>query len=266
MKLLESRTQKNGINLEGQLRQALHRFPSVISDAHLQETILQAGKAACQRQNRRRISFARFLWKQIPLIGWKLWCIQGIFLLSAYGVLSDFSDYLKAPLRLAKLLFCLSIAVFMTALPLLYRSARWRMQEIEAAARFSSIKLLLSKLIVIAIGDLSLLGGIFLTALVKTSLRADTIVIYLCFPFLLAGGGCLFMLGHFPPGRFLTGCLLFCSALALTFAFLPEQRRLLFQPTFSAGWAVVCGLLFAFCAHQIRYLIKTSTYVEMQLT
>ncbi len=128
MKLLESRTQKNGINLEGQLRQALHRFPSVISDAHLQETILQAGKAACQRQNRRRISFARFLWKQIPLIGWKLWCIQGIFLLSAYGVLSDFSDYLKAPLRLAKLLFCLSIAVFMTALPLLYRSARWRMQ------------------------------------------------------------------------------------------------------------------------------------------
>lgn len=154
----------------------------------------------------------------------------------------------------------------MTALPLLYRSARWRMQEIEAAARFSSIKLLLSKLIVIAIGDLSLLGGIFLTALVKTSLRADTIVIYLCFPFLLAGGGCLFMLGHFPPGRFLTGSLLFCSALALTFAFLPEQRRLLFQPTFSAGWAVVCGLLFAFCAHQIRYLIKTSTYVEMQLT
>lgn len=252
--------------LEEQLTQSLHQVPSVSGDSHLQATILLARKEAGKKQNRTRISFSRFLGKQISYIGWRLWILQGIFLLAVYGVLSDFSDYLKSPLHLAKLLFCLSIMVFMTALPLLARSFRWRMQEVEAAARFSSVKLLLAKLVVIGIGDMFLLSGIFLTALAKTALPADTAVIYLSFPFLLAGSGCLFMLGHFPPGRFLAGSILFCSSLMLAASVLPGQYYFLFYPSFSAVRCILCALLTAFCAYQLRYIIKTSSYGEMQLT
>ncbi len=253
------------INMEQRLRQSLHQPAPAVNDAHLRATILRSRKEVLQRQNRKRISFARFLGKQIPLIGWKLWGFQAVFLLSVYGVLSDFSDYLKSPLHLAKLLFCLSVVVVMTALPLLYRSFRYQMQEIEAAARFSSVKLLLARLIVISIGDLSLLGGILLAALAKTSLSADSAVIYLCLPFLLSGSGCLFMLGHLPPGRFFAGSLFFCFALILVTAVLPGQYALLFHPSFSAVRGILCVLLSVFCAHQFRYLIKTSSYEEMQI-
>lgn len=261
----ESGMPEREMHLEQKLMHSLHQTSLAVNDTHLRTTILLSRKEVFQKQNRKRISLARFLVKQIPLIGWKLWGFQAVFLLSVYGVLSDLSDYLKSPPRLAKLLFCLSIMVVMTALPLLYRSIRWQMQELETTTHFSLIKLLLARLIVIGIGDLSLLGGILLTALAKTSLSADSAVIYLCLPFLLSGSGCLFMLGHFPPGRFLAGSLLFCSALILVFAGLPLQCALLFHPAFSAVRIILCVLLFAFCAYQFRYIIKFSSYEEMQL-
>ena len=251
--------------IEQKLSQSLQQVPSILDDSHLQAVTLLVRQEICRKQMRKRISFTCLLRKQIPLIGWKLWGLQGLFFLAVYAVLSDFSDYLKSPLHLAKLLFCLSVMVVMTALPLLYRSFRYRMQEIEAAARFSSVKLLLARLIVISIGDLSLLGGILLAALAKTSLSADCAVIYLCLPFLLSGSGCLFMLGHLPPGRFFAGSLLFCSVLILVTAVLPGQYALLFHPSSSAVRVILCVLLSVFCAHQFRYIIKISSYEEMQL-
>lgn len=251
--------------LEEELRKALHQIPSETNDVHLYATILLARKEACRKQNRSRVSFTRFLCRQIPLIGWKLWSVQAVFLLLACGILSDSSEYLKSPLRLAKLLFCLSITVFMTALPFLYRSVRYRMQEIEAATHFSSVRLLLAKLIVIGIGDISLLVSIFLATLVKMSLSPDITVIYLCFPFLLSGSGCLFMLGHFPPNRFFAGSFLFCFGLILVFAVLPGQYALLFYPSFSMIRTVLCVLLFAFCAYQLHYIVNISSYEAMQI-
>lgn len=247
------------------LLQSFHQLPPWSIDARLQAAILSAKREASQKQRRQRISFARFLGKQLPGIGWKLWSLQGLFFLSVNAFLSDAAEYLRSPLRLAKLLFCLSVAVFMTALPLLYRSIHYRMQEVEAATRFSSVKLLLAKLIIVGIGDLILLCGIFFAAMAKTSLSADTTVICLCFPFLLAGGGCLYMLGHLSPNRFLAGSLLFCTALLLVFSFLPEACAFLFQPAFAAAQIVSCALLLTFCAKQIHYLISLSSYEELQL-
>lgn len=252
--------------LEQQLRQSLHRFPSTASETHLHATILLVRRETCQKQRRRRISLIHFLGKQLSFIGWKVWIVQAIFLLSVYGVFSDLFDYLRNPFRLAKLLFCLSVAVFMTALPLLYRSVRYRMQEIEAATRFSSVKLLLARLIAIGIGDITLLCGIFLFTLVKTSLPTDSAIFYLCFPFLLAGGCCLFMLGHFPPGKFLAGSFLFCSALILAFSVLPGQHAFRHLPPSPAARFILCALLAAFCAKQLLYITKNSSYEEMQLT
>lgn len=254
------------ITLKQQLRRSLHQNPAAADPAQLRVTTLLSRQELCRKQKRQRISFPCFLRKQLPLIGWKLWCAQCLLFLAAYGILSDFPDYLTSPLHLAKALFCLSIAVFMTALPLLYRSVRFRMQEIEGTTRFSTTKLLLARLIVIAIGDFALLCGIFLAVLGKTSLSADSAVIYLCFPFLLAGSGCLFMLGHFPPGRFLAGSILFCSALILLCSVLPGQYAFLLHSSFFVELYILCALLFVFCAYQLRFIIKASDYTEMQIT
>lgn len=197
-------------------------------------------------------------------MGFKVWIIQGIFLFLINGILSRLYGYLLTPQNVIKLLFGLSVLVFMTVLPFIYRSVRYQMHEIEAAARFSSVKLLLSKLIVIGIGDISLLGGIFLTTMVRTALPAANTALYLCFPFLLAGSGCLFMLGHFHPRQFLMGSLLFCSILVIAFCAIPGQYLFWFQQTFTAVWFVICILLIIFCAEQLRFIIRDSSYTEIQ--
>ncbi len=255
----------NRKTLEDELKLVLRETPAPTDKAHLERTLLLARKETLQKQNRKRISFGWFLQKQLSYIGWKIWGMQCLFLLVTVGFFPGFSGDPINPLHLAKLLFCLSVAVLMMALPLLYRCVRYRMQEIEAASRFSSVKLLLAKLIVIGIGDLVLLCGIFLAAAIKTSLPTDSVVFYLCFPFLLACGGCLFLLGHLPPHLFFMGSLALCTALMLGCSILPERYAFFLQSASPAGRAAVCALLFVFCAMQLRYIIYTSSYTETQL-
>lgn len=263
---MKSKPFDNEKQLEQKLKQSLHQIPSVSNDAHLHTTILLAERESCQKQRQERISFARFLAKQTRFIGRKIWIVQGVSLFVMIVLIPRFyGDFLTLQ-QMIKRLACLSILIFMTALPLLYRSVRYRMQEIETASRFSGVKLLLARLILIGIGDICLLTGIFLTGTINTLLPADSVFFCLCFPFLLSGSVCLYMLGHLTPEKFLAGSLLFCSFLAVLFALIPGQYMVLYQPSLSAFWALLCAFLLALCVHQLRYIIKTSSYEELQLT
>lgn len=254
------------MQLEQRLKQALHQTPCAANDTHLHTTILLAEREVCLKQRQERISFAHFWGKQIGLIGWKIWIVQGISLFAMNVLIPRFYEDPITLQRMIKRLVCLSILVFMTPLPLLYRSARYRMQEIEAASRFSGVKLLFTRLIVIGIGDICLLTGIFLTSIINTLLPADSVVFCLCFPFLLSGSVCLYMLGHLAPRQFFVGSLLFCSFLVLLAAVIPVQYAFLYQPSLSAVRALLCAFLLVLCVRQLRYIIKTSSYEELQLT
>ncbi len=251
--------------LEVKLEQSLQQIHAAIDEEHFARTITLVQKEVSLRQRRERVSFAYFLRKQIKFMGFKIWIVQGIFLLCTIHLLSRFYGLRVSPSNMIKLLFSISVLVCMSVLPFLYRSVRYQMQEIEAASRFSCTRLLLAKLIVIGIGDFSVLGGIFLTTMVWTSLPADSAFLYLCFPFLLAGSVCLFMLGHFAPRQFLIGSFTFCSALVLMFCLLPGHYAVLFQQSFSAVWMMICTLLFLCCVNQVRGIIRSSAYTETQV-
>lgn len=254
-------------DLETKLGRSLQ--PPVTADKkHFADTCLLAEKEFCLRQKRERISFIPFLSAQIKYIGWKIWLGQGGFLLLSSNMFSRFygGDYLKSPLHMAKLLFCLSVLVFMTALPFLYRSVRYRMQEVEAATRFSCVKLLMAKLAIVGIGDIFILSGIFCVTMWNTSLQAGSILLYLCFPFLLAGSGCLFLLGHFTPEQFFAGSTGGCAFLLFAASVLFRQDTLSLFHSFSTGWIAVCGFLVIFCIRQCRYILYRSAYTEMQLS
>lgn len=257
----------NNRDFEKILKQAMHQPPTINSREHLEYTCLLAEKEICQRHARERISFIRFLAAQIRFIGWKVWAVQGIFLLAVCTVLTSIygNYFFERPHTMAKVLFCLSVIVCMTAIPFIYRSVRYQMQEIEAAAYFSSVKLLTAKLMVIGIGDIFILTGIFITTIIKTSLQAGSATLYLCLPFLIVSSICLFLLGHFTPKNFFAGSIGFCSFLIIVCAVLPTRFESLFQQSFSIGWMAVCTLLTAFCIQQFRYILYRSAYTEMQI-
>ena len=116
-------------DFENHLRRSLHQCPVGAEGEHYEKTLLLARGEAHKRQRRARISFAGFLGAQIRFIGFRIWGAQGIFLLAASLILSGMYGGVINPYYLTKLLFCLSVLVFMTALPFLYRSVRWQMQE-----------------------------------------------------------------------------------------------------------------------------------------
>ena len=153
--------------LEKNLKQSLQQAPAGIHEKHLENTILLARKEAGLRKRRKRISFMGFLSGQIAFIGWKIWIIQGFFLCILHGMLVRFYEYYVTPQTMVKLLFCLSILVFMSVLPLLYRSVRYQMQEIEAVSRFSCGKLLLSRLLIIGIGMVYVSNMVFINNVVE---------------------------------------------------------------------------------------------------
>lgn len=251
--------------LEKKLKQALCQPHTIANEKHLQNTILLVKEEACQKKKRERISFSRFLIMQTKYIGWKIWSVQGIFLLFISYLLSRFYDYRESPQFVTKLLFCLSILLFMTALPFIYRSVRYQMQEIEAATRFSCVKLLMAKLIIIGIGDIFMMSGIFFTTIIKTSLQADSVILYLCFPFLLVSSGCLFMLGHFTPKHFFAGSMGLCLFFIIIIPGILGQYEVIFQQSFSVRWLVVCVMLISFCIWQFHYIIYRSCYTEKQI-
>ncbi|NBJ93761.1 hypothetical protein [Parablautia muri] len=251
-------------NFKKRLTKALHQSPFRPDENHFGKTLLLARNQACQKQSRVRISFTHFLFLQIKFTGWKIWSIQGGILLAVLYAFSHFFHNAVHPQYMAKLLFCFSVLLLMTAIPFLYRSARYHMQEIEAASRFSSVKLLIARLLVIGFGNIFMLSGIFLAAIFKTSLGIGSTVLYLGFPFLFVCGVCLFMLGHFTPKHFLAGSMGICTL--LLFSAIPKQHALLFRQSFSPGWLLLCALLLAFCIQQFHYIIYYSHYTEMQIS
>lgn len=191
--------------------------------------------------------------------------MQGTLLFAVCWLLSHLfgQGYWKDPQSVAGLLFCLSVLIFMTAPPFLYRSIRYRMQEVEAAARFSSVRLLMARLIIIGIGEAALLSGILLTAPVKTALLPSSAMVSILFPFLLASSGCLYLLGHVCPRQFLAGSMGLCGFLLMVLSLAHRHFHLFFR--LSPGWIGICTLLIAFCCHQFHHILHNCAYAEMQV-
>lgn len=247
--------------LKNRLTQFYIAPESSVGEAAFRKTLALAQEEVRQKQRRQRISFPRFLALQIRFLGWRVWAVQGSLLLTAAGVLRLFlgRPFWEDTHAAAELLFCLSMLVFLTAPPFLYRSVRYRMQEVEAAARFSSVKLLMARLILLGMGDLVLL--LLLTAAARTATESP--VFYVWLPFLLASGGCLFLLGHTSSRQFLAGSMGLCFLLTVLFSAADRLYRL--PLPVSPVWTVLCLLLAVFCAQQLHYLMYHSPYAEMQV-
>lgn len=252
--------------LEIRLKKALRPDEDGINAAHIQQVIMMARQEYAHKAQRKRTGFGAFLISQVRFIGWRIWVVQGAFLLLLCGCFSTvLGEYLLySPRRVALLLCCLAIAVSMTAVPFIYRSIRYQMDEVEMATRNSSGRLLVAKLLVTGLGDGLTLACIFGMTTLKTSLRVDSIALYLVFPFLLASCGGLYLLGHLPMERFMPASL-GMGAVLLTGVFLLSQLYpAFFEQIFSAGWAAVCIALALFGAKQVQHLMEQSSFGETQ--
>lgn len=232
---------------------------------HMQETICLVKKEIVRKAKRRHLSFWGFLKMQMRFVGWKIWTLQGIILGFIYLFMSDFFGkyYMENPGFLIKLLMVLAIVVLMTAIPFFYRSIYCRMQEVEAVTYVSSVRLLMARLLIVAIGDGVLLGSVYAIAIVNSVMPKLLIFLCLSLPFLTVCNGCLFMAGHLKPKHFLHGSIGLCM---VTIGLLWYKGRWL-ESLFQNGvyGLLISGLLTILCIYQIGNM-QDFSYTELQIS
>lgn len=252
----------NSLQQKERLRSALHNVPT----GQPGRDFLQAvGQEA--RTHRPRIGFCTFLGMQVKFMGWKIWLFQGGLLALMLAVIHGFcgSHFWRYPSGINGLVCVLSFLVSATALPIVIRSRQYRMQEVEAASRMASARLLLAKLLLVGAGDLAMLLGILLTAVVKATLDVGSVSLYLLFPFLLASTGLLFLMARLDVRYLLPGSVGMYAVLMGSVLILRQLWPAFSAQRFSLGWGLVCVGLLGLCAVEIRQILENSHFAEMQL-
>lgn len=235
---------------------------------HLSKVITLAHLECTKKGKGRRMNSAGFLLSQIKYTAWKIWLVQGLILIVLCMALSACfgTSFINISQHVAVLLCGSAILVLMTAIPFIQRGLRYQMHEIEAAAMFSSAKLLAAKLLIIGIGDSVMLGCVLLLVLFKTTTNIGTAFLYLMLPFLTVTSAFLYLLGHVPAHRFSGYCGCIGAVVFMIVSGLSYLNPAITKMTFSVSWGFVYFILAIFCIYQLHYIMRRSSYTEVQFS
>lgn len=248
--------------LKQHLRSALNPSYIQADPSHLEQTLLRTRQELYRKSSRKRIGFSAFLMMQIRFTGWRIWLAQGALAILLCSILSaSFEQMHVYEIRyIFKYLCVTALLAVLTAVPFICRPLHYKMNEIEAAAFFSSARLLTAKLMIVGTGDVFMLGVVLFLTIQKTQLNAGSVFLYLAFPFLAAVSMLLYLIGHLPAksfsSYFLGSCMLLFSGMLLLSRACPN----VFQQSFSIFWTAVCTVLLIFCTSQFRYIIHHYDY------
>ena len=247
--------------LEAGLRTALHHTGHSADPAQIRETVSLA--QASLKAPPKRLSYWGFLGTQVRFIGWKLWLFQAaVLMLMTVLFRSLYHSIFDHPQAIGAALSGCSFLVFLTALPFLYRSKRYQMCELEMATRVSGLRQLGVKLMIIGIGDFSMLLSLFCFALVKTELHPGSLCLYLLLPFLSSTSGLLYLIGHTPVSKLAQNSVVVCAGFFLGFVLL---KTIVSSRNHTLAGSIACVLLFFACVYQTHSIFYHSSYEEIQL-
>ena len=147
-----------------------------------------------------RISLFETFVRLQRFISWKIWLVQGMCFIFLAGILIGISNQKTGPggfmdPRLI-CIFCGSLPFI--SIPFIYRSAKYKMSEVEMGTFFSYSRQILARLIVIAFGNVCMIIGS--TVICLTRLYADimTTIAFGMIPFLFINTIILLILSHVP--------------------------------------------------------------------
>ena len=253
--------------LEEQLKSCFHAEATNIqvSEKSLHNTLLLANSELQQKCQRSRISFREFLTLQIKYMGLPIWIVQGLLLSGICALLPSLLQYYLAHLTsrgIAALLCCFSTILAMHSISFVYRSSRYGMWEIEAASHFSFARLLAAKILLSGIGNIILLGAVFIVISQNTSCNRARTLFYLLIPFLLARSGSLFLHRHIAIEKLQVCIVCVCFGLPGVIFLLSRYIPICFEQSFSPGWGGICLILIFACIYQLWQMILMEERTE----
>lgn len=135
----------------------------VLYELHLEETKKSAQKEMTKLVNRGNLSLRGLIAKQLKFLAWKIWLLQGMVLAAlcaAFYSLYGGMELWWNERFFARFLCGSGGVIAACALPILQRSLRYGMYELECSTRFSIKGGLAAQLLFVGIGDAGMLGAL----------------------------------------------------------------------------------------------------------
>lgn len=238
---------------------------------HMRQTIELAHLSKQAIPCRKRISFGSLAAKQLKFFALKIWALQGIALaalcalfIQFYGLelLCNEAAFCLMQRNSPKLLCLCGSIVVMSSIPLLFRSTRYKMMELEQSTYFSVRGNLLAQLVFIGIGDLGMLA-VLVSLARKFQISHSTVFLSLIIPYLTAAAACLMLWMRtapaFFPGLGMAACML---SAYLAYAAV-NQSRILFADASLYLWVIYAIACIGILYYELRRLYSQNAVEGM---
>lgn len=204
-----------------------------------------------------KISYGRFWLEQIKYVPCQFWLLQFVLILLLWQI---FTKVYQQPLIVEGgagfMLSCLSITIFLTMIPLVSRSLRYRMAEMETASYYSLTTLTVTRLLLTMIGAAVCLSGLAILTVLSEMMAFKTLLLYLLAPFLIALSSSLYLLKHFSLKTFSDSSLLISAGMLLLLVWLWKYHRQFFTITDNSFLPFIFAGLLLFIYYELRTIIQ----------
>lgn len=241
------------------VKDALSEKSPEVTKAQAEQMVLLAKMQFRKSSRKEKIGFGELMLYQIRMIGVRIWGIEIITMLCLALVLRGFLQDLLffTPRKIALLLSCAVVMASMFLLPFLYRSARFKMMEIESAAYFSIRRILISRFFLFFGGEIVIAAAVCTMAYTGQFMKMS-MLIYVLLPLLLTGDGLLFFLRNTVPEKLCRNYTCYAGALVLLLFIGYYAVPWMFDGklTFLSVWSLVILLGYFIC--QCERIMKYS--------
>lgn len=245
---------------EKRLSAALRK--EIVTDhACIARTVSEVQNAYAAHPAHARLRFRQFVLLQARFFGARIWLWQAAVLAVLLGVLHKTcqADVRLLAYKLPFVLGCCGILTITAVIPLLYRTFRYRMAEMEDPCYFSGAQQLLARLIFAGLGILCIFAAIVAFAAAKTTFGVGYAAFHLMFSALLTACGYLILLAHADLQRIPMFGVLLSGGLVILLHVLLHYGWYVREP--GLGTAAVCVSLLCVCSVQLSGLLHTNLRV-----
>lgn len=224
-----------------------------MDEAHLEKTVCLARCIYRGENPKQRIGFGGLLMRQVRFMGWRVWLIQifSLFIMLA-GIHTVFGNRTLNSSHISYILCGTAILMVWALTPVIARSFKYKMHEVETASYFSGSRILIAQMIMIVGGVMVMLFAIILFTSVRYEYGISEITFSLFLPFFASGNLYLYLLRHVRPHVLIRVCNAVGGILIAVILFLDRSRTFnLIKLPKTIGWGM-CIVGIIFCAIQVR--------------
>ena len=215
-----------------------------------------------------RISPFEMFIRLLRFISWKIWLVQGIFLIGFCRGLINIAglDLGFSPGITIRLICLICGSIPFITIPFLHRSMQYKMQEIEMASYLSFSMQMLTRLLSIAIGNICMLASGVIISIYVMHMPLMASMVYWMTPFLIFSTLILVILTHVSANRAITFYGVSYLGLLILTEVISHIHTMVEKSAGAHIMLLICGGLFVTILLQTKKLVSNHQINELHLS